>query len=84
MAAAAPPDLAAAATGPSMAAAAPPDRDAAAPTAAIGADAVSVLHRAPLRLERAGRHAVLERALCRFTIPDARSGLGWSERVVPT
>lgn len=43
-----------------------------------GAPARQVLFRAPLRLE-AG--AVLERSLCRFTVPGAGEGVGWHERV---
>ena len=45
---------------------------------------LAVLQRAPLRLEGAGRAAVLERALCRFTMPGGHTGLGWTERIIPT
>lgn len=53
-------------------------------TVAVGGPAaVAVVARAPLRLEQAGRRAVLERSLCRLHGPDGAGGLGWAERVVP-
>ena len=55
---------------------------AAAEDPAVDPAGVGVLERAPLRLERAGRRAVLERSLCRFRTPGGDSGLGWSERIV--
>ena len=59
--------------------------DAGGPYIAVGtvpAD-VAVLQRAPLRLERAGQRATLERALCRFRTPSGDGGVGWSEQVLP-
>lgn len=46
--------------------------------------AVAVLQPAPLRLERAGARAVLERSLCRFQTPVGATGAGWSERIIPS
>lgn len=59
--------------------------DGGAPSTAAGVDGAGlvVLQRAPLRLDRTGRSAVLERALVRFGTPDGQAGLGWSERITP-
>lgn len=43
---------------------------------------VTVLHRAPLRLELGNRRAILERGLCRFRSEAAVAGVGWFERVL--
>ena len=59
--------------------------DGGAPYWATGDDARAggALLRAPLRLERGGRRATLERALGRFLTPAGESGLGWVESVRP-
>ena len=44
---------------------------------------VEPLHRAPLALEAGGRHAVLERWLCRFAAPGRPGGTGWAEWLRP-
>lgn len=48
-----------------------------------GPASATALARAPLRLERGGRRAVLERALCRFRTPGGEEGTGWAEEVRP-
>jgi len=59
--------------------------DAGAPHSAplVDGTGLAVSQRAPLRLERVGRTAVLERALCRFRTVAGETGLGWSERITP-
>ena len=46
-------------------------------------DWVEVRHRAPLVLDRGVDRTVLERAVCRFTAPDGRPGMGWAEWIDP-
>ncbi len=42
------------------------------------------LHRAPVLLESGSRRATLERALCRYTGPEATAGVGWAEWLRPS
>ena len=54
------------------------------PYTADGPEAsAAVLVRAPLRLERGSRRAVLERGLCRFRTPVGEEGTGWLEEIRP-